>query len=153
MDSGITINPGLDISIRTLDGITTAELAGGLDIANAPALREQLLSLVLHGSSRLLVDLSKVSACDASGLAVLVGIGHRARLLGGSLRLAAVSPQADRVLQITGLYRHLPISPVSSQPQPVPPPPGAGPSSATEGAATGGGRTYSARCGHVAPAA
>src|SRR5438094_7957584 len=103
--------------------MTIAELAGELDIASAPALREQLLSLLQPGSSRLVIDLSKVSLCDASGLAVLVGIGCRARLLGGFLRLAAVSLQADRVPHITGLHRHLPISPLSMQPQPVPPPP------------------------------
>jgi anti-anti-sigma factor len=121
MDSGITVNPSLDISTRTVDGITIAELAGELDVASAPALREQLLSLLRPGSSRLFIDLSKVSLFDASGLAVLVGISRRARLLGGFLRLAAVSPQADQVLHITGLHRHLPISPLSTQPQPVPP--------------------------------
>ena len=42
---------------------------------------------------------------DASGLAVLIGTGRRARRLGGFLRLAAVSPQVDRVLDITGLHR------------------------------------------------
>jgi hypothetical protein len=52
-----------------------------------------------------------VSFCDASGLAVLVNTGRRARLLGGFLRLAAVSPQAGRVLNITGLHRHLAIFP------------------------------------------
>jgi anti-sigma B factor antagonist len=121
MDSGITVNPSLDISTRTVDGITIAKLAGELDLASAPALREQLLSLLRPGSSRLVIDLSKVSICDASGLAVLVGVGRRARLLGGFLRLAAVSPQADRLLHITGLHRHLPISPLSMQPQPGPP--------------------------------
>ena len=173
MDSGITVNPSLDVSARTLGGITIAELAGELDIASAPALREQLLSLLRPGSSRLFVDLSKVSLCDASGLAVLVGIGRRARLLGGFLRLAAISPQADRVLHITGLHRHLLISPPSTQPA-APTPgiaelvrspklplasgwswtPGAGPSSPeTEGAVTGGARIYSARPGYVTPAA
>jgi anti-anti-sigma factor len=122
MGSGITINPSLDISTRTVGGITIAELAGELDIASVPALRVQLRSLLRPGSSRLIVDLSKVSICDARGLAVLVGISSRARLLGGFLRLAAVSPQADRVLHFTGLHRHLLISPLSTQPQPVPPP-------------------------------
>jgi len=40
MDSGITVNPSLDISTRTVDGIPIAELAGELDIASAPVLRE-----------------------------------------------------------------------------------------------------------------
>ena len=123
MDSGITVNPSLDVSTRTVGGITIAELVGELDIASAPALREQLLSLLRPGSSRLVIDLSRVSLCDASGLAVLVGIGRRARLVDGFLRLAAVSPQADRVLHLTGLHRYLPLSPLSTQPQPVPPTP------------------------------
>ena len=182
MDSGITVNPSLDVSTRSVDGITIADLAGELDIASAPALREQLLSLLRPGSSRLFIDLSRVSLCDTSGLAVLVGISRRARLLGGFLRLAAVSPQADRVLHITGLHRYLPTSPLYTQPQPVPPAPsttgqarspklplpsgwsstsGAGPSSPeTDGAVTGGARAYSAPAagttaanGAIAPAA
>jgi anti-anti-sigma factor len=111
MNSGTTIQPLLDCSVRTADGVTIAELAGELDLASAPALREQLLGLLRPGSSRLVLDLSRVSFCDASGLAVLVGTGRRARRLGGFLRLAAVPPQAVRVLHLTGLHRHLPIFP------------------------------------------
>lgn len=107
VNSGTTVNPGLDLSAQTAGGITIAELTGELDIASAPALREQLLSLLRPGSSRLVIDLSRVSFCDASGLAVLVNTARRARLLGGFLRLAAVSPQVGRVLNITGLHRQL----------------------------------------------
>jgi anti-sigma B factor antagonist len=107
MNSGTTVNPGPDLSAHTVGGITIAELTGELDIASAPALREQLLSMLRPGSSRLVIDLSKVSFCDASGLAVLVSTARRARLLGGFLRLAAVSSQAGQVLNITGLNRHL----------------------------------------------
>ena len=38
-----------------------------------------------------------MSHCDASSLAVLIGTSRHARLLGGFLRLAAVSPQARAV--------------------------------------------------------
>ncbi len=86
-------------------------MSGELDIACAPALREQLLGLLRPGSSRLVIDLSKVSHCDAPGLAVLIGTGRRAKLLGGFLRLAAVSPQVDQGLHITGLRPHLGVFP------------------------------------------
>ncbi len=111
MDPGTVPAPGLSLSGRTVGGTTIAELGGELDIACAPALRDQLLGLLRRGSSRLVVDLSKVSYCDASGLAVLVSTGRRARLLGGSLRLAAVSPQVDEELHVTGLNRHLRVFP------------------------------------------
>jgi anti-anti-sigma factor len=110
VNPGTTIHPVLDC-VHTADGITIAELAGELDLAGASALREQLLGLLRPGSGRLVLDLSRVTFCDASGLAVLIGTGRRARRLGGFLRLAAVSPQVDRVLDLTGLHRHLPVFP------------------------------------------
>ena len=91
-------------------GYVIAEIRGELGIASAPALREQLLDL-LSAASHLILDLSAVEHADASGLAVLVGSGRRARLLGGSLRLAAPSPEAVRVLSATGMDRHLNIYP------------------------------------------
>ena len=91
-------------------GYVIAALSGELGIASAPALREQLRSL-LRAASQLIIDLSAVEHADASGLAVLVGSGHRARLLGGSLRLAAPSPEVARVLSATGMNRHLDIFP------------------------------------------
>jgi anti-anti-sigma factor len=111
MNSGTTSHTSLRLSAPVSEGITVAELVGELDIASVPALREELLSLLRPGSSRLVIDLSKVSFCDASGLAVLVSTGRRARLLDGFLRLAAVSPQVERVLQMTGLQRNLPDFP------------------------------------------
>jgi anti-anti-sigma factor len=111
MDPATTAAPGLALSTPATGGITIAELSGNLDIARAPALREQLLGLLRPGVSWLVIDLSKVSHCDASGLAVLIGTGRRARLLGGFLRLAAVSAPVDQGLHITGLRPHLGVFP------------------------------------------
>jgi anti-anti-sigma factor len=88
-------------------GCVIAVLRGELDIASAPALREELLGLLSPGAGRLIIDLSAVGYADASGVAILVGIGHRAGLLGGWLRLAAPAPEVTRVLSATGLSRHL----------------------------------------------
>ena len=101
----------LSLSSRTdRGGYAIAALKGELSIASAPALREQLLKL-LRAASHLIIDLSAVEHADASGLAVLVGSGRRARLLGGSLRLAAPSPEAAWALSATGISRHLDIFP------------------------------------------
>jgi anti-anti-sigma factor len=79
--------PGLSVSLRSERGCVIAALSGELDITCVPALREQLLGLLRPGAGRLVVDLSRVSYADASGLAVLVGTGRLAGLLGGFLRL------------------------------------------------------------------
>jgi hypothetical protein len=55
------------------------------------------------------IDLSGVSFCDATGLAVLIGTQRRARARGITVRLAAPRPQMTRLLRITGLDRSLTI--------------------------------------------
>jgi anti-sigma B factor antagonist len=88
---------------------TTMHLSGEIDIFTSKALRQQLLSALLHSSSQLVLDLSGVSFCDASGLAVLVGIQHRARAQGITLVLTRPRPYMSRILRITGLDRGLPV--------------------------------------------
>jgi anti-sigma B factor antagonist len=102
---------GLRISARTENGFAIASLAGELDVACTPVLREQLLGLLRPRASRLVIDLSRVSFCDASGLAVLVGTGRRARLLGGTLRLAAPAPAVASALRLSGLLRQFDVFP------------------------------------------
>jgi anti-sigma B factor antagonist len=99
--------PGLSAS--SLDGYTVVAISGDLDIARVPALREQLLALLGPHASRIVIDLSGVTFCDASGLAVLVGVGRRARLLDGVLRLVAPAPPVATVLRLTGLGPHFQI--------------------------------------------
>jgi anti-anti-sigma factor len=109
MDHGTDSVVGFSLSSRAEGDHVIAALSGELDIAAAPALREQLLGLLRPGASRLVIDMSQVSYADASGLAVLVGTGRRAGLLGGFLRLAAPTPAVSRVIRITGLQRQLDV--------------------------------------------
>ncbi len=105
-----TYEAGLSLTSRTgHGGHTIAALRGDLDIASVPALREQLIGLLRPNASRLIIDFSAVRYADASGLAVLVGTGHRAGLLGGFLRLAAPSAEVAQVLSAAGMNRHLDI--------------------------------------------
>jgi len=101
----------LKLSSRSENGYVVAALAGELGLACAPTLREQLFGLLRTTSSQLVVDLSALTYADANGLAVLVGTGRRAVLLGGFLRLAAPSPTVAKALRFTGLDRQLRIFP------------------------------------------
>ena len=96
---------------RTECGYRVAVLSGALDVTRAPALREQFLRLLRPAASRLVLDLSLVSRVDGGGLAVLVGTERRARLLGGSLRLAAVRPVVGMAVRAAGLDRLIEIFP------------------------------------------
>jgi anti-sigma B factor antagonist len=95
--------PGPALSVRGQGGYTIVTISGEIDIASAPALRVQLLDLLRPHASRIVIDLSGVTFCDASGLAVLVAASRRADLVDGVLRLAAPAPLTATVLRLTGL--------------------------------------------------
>jgi anti-sigma B factor antagonist len=101
----------LALPTRRERGYLVAVISGGLDITRAAAVREQLLRLLRPATSRLVLDLSLVSQIDAGGLAVLVSTERRARLLGGSLRLAAVRPAVGMAVRVAGLDRLLEVFP------------------------------------------
>jgi len=90
-------------SVLSRPAVTIARLDGELDIATTPALRERLLSVFRPGVRLLVIDLSGVSFCDVSTLAVLVATQRRAGRLGIAVRLACPRPQMARLLRITGL--------------------------------------------------
>ncbi len=94
-------------SSREDRGYLVTALSGRLDSTRAPAVREQLLRLLRPAASQLVLDLTLVSDIDAAGLAVLVGTERRARLLGGSLRLAAARPAVSMAVHAAGLDRLL----------------------------------------------
>jgi anti-anti-sigma factor len=92
----------LKLSVRRQDGCIIVTISGELDISSAYALHEQLLRVLGTRGSLLVVDLSGVTFCDASGLSAVAGADRRARLLGGALRLAAPSVPVTTVLELTG---------------------------------------------------
>ncbi|GAA4556474.1 STAS domain-containing protein [Planotetraspora kaengkrachanensis] len=93
---------------------TIVRAHGEIDIATSPALRMRLRNAMRRSENVLILDLSDVSFCDASGLAVLVGIQRRARQCGITLRLAAPSRRMTRLLQITDLDQSFTIHPTLS---------------------------------------
>ncbi|WP_235031050.1 STAS domain-containing protein [Nonomuraea solani] len=88
---------------------TTVGLSGEIDIFTGPTLRSRLEGVLTSSTPLLVLDLSAVSFCDASGLAVIVDIQRRARLMGITLALAAPRPFMGKLLRITGLDRSLPM--------------------------------------------
>jgi anti-anti-sigma factor len=96
---------------------TVIAILGELDVATTADLRNRILTAMNHTTTRMIIDLSGVSFCDASGLAVLVGAQRRAGLRGLTLSLAAPPPLLKRILGITGLNRAFTIHPTVASAQ------------------------------------
>lgn len=96
---------------RRLPGHTVIAVHGELDIATTASLRNRILTILKDTATPVIIDLSGVSFCDASGLALLVGAQRRARLHGLTITLAAPRPNVAKLLRITGLHRAFTIHP------------------------------------------
>jgi anti-anti-sigma factor len=90
---------------------TLVRLRGEIDIATTPGLRERLFGLLRRGAGLVILDLSGVPFCDASGLGMLVGSHRHATMLGVTLRLTALRPRIARLVYINGMDRVLTIYP------------------------------------------
>ena len=98
----------MDLSVEstvTDDDIVVLMIGGPMDVETTPQVRDHLVRLMDEGHHRLVLDLSAVDFIDSIGLGVIVGMVHRLRPHDGSLAMAAPSPQARNVLQITQLVR------------------------------------------------
>jgi anti-sigma B factor antagonist len=80
-------------------------VAGDLDMASAPRLRQEVVGVVARGGRRVVLDLTGTDRCDSTGLGVLVGSLKRVRAHGGELRLAGCQPPVRKVLELCDLHR------------------------------------------------
>ncbi|HEY7259980.1 MAG TPA: anti-sigma factor antagonist [Trebonia sp.] len=90
----------LDI-IRDDTAGATVQLAGEIDTTSVDAVRRAVADLVA-GARRIVLDLSRVTFCDAAGARFLVEARRRAGEAGTDLIVRNSQPSVIRVLELTG---------------------------------------------------
>lgn len=88
---------------------SVVDVAGEVDVATAPRLREKLISLVNDGNYHIVVDLGGVDFIDSTGLGVLISGLKRVRTHDGELVLVCTEPRIVKVFEITGLTKVFPV--------------------------------------------
>lgn len=87
------------------------DVAGEVDVSNAPELREAVDAALAQaaeaGVGRVEVSLAEVPYIDSTGIGVLVGAAHRAAEQGLTLGVAAPQRNVARVLALLGLSAEL----------------------------------------------
>lgn len=78
-------------------------VAGALDLATAPRVREALAGVLARGATSVVVDLARLQFIDSSGLSVLVSAVKQLHHRGGHLTVRSVPSQAAQVFAMTGL--------------------------------------------------
>jgi len=98
----------LEFKLATADlgnGVSTVSVAGEVDLATAPELKEALTEVVNDGARGVLVDLSNATFIDSTTLGVLMGAVKRLRPTGGELAIACNDPNIRKIFEITLLDR------------------------------------------------
>ena len=96
------------ITVREPDVVA---LAGEIDLAEAPRVREALARLIQAKPSRLLVDMSQVAFMDSSGIAALVEAFQAQQAKGAGFGLFGLRPNVLEIFQITSLDQVLGVYP------------------------------------------
>lgn len=101
----------MKIKVERNGTVAVVVVAGEVDAASAPGLREQFDDLLAEGQQNFVIDLAGVGFMDSSGLASLVQLFKRVRIGHGDVRLCGLQPEVSRVFELTRLDRVFDVFP------------------------------------------
>jgi anti-sigma B factor antagonist len=91
--------------------VAVVTLPAEIDVTNADAVQDSLLSVMNQGAALLIADMSTTEFCDSAGVSALVRVFRRTSTGPGAMRLVVSTPAVQRVLSITGVERLVDIYP------------------------------------------
>lgn len=92
----------MEITITERDTITVVTIKGSVDSLNAEQLTSAFAEPIKQGRVLLVADFGAVTYTSSAGLRSLLATVKDCRRHGGDLRIAALQPQVERVLSISG---------------------------------------------------
>ncbi|HEU5023547.1 MAG TPA: STAS domain-containing protein [Spirillospora sp.] len=97
---------GASFGVAEHAGWTVVTVAGELDLATAGTLDEYLSKAIgAEGRPRIVVDVTRMTFCDSSGLNVLIRASKRIAAMRGRFVLVRPTERVRNVLRVTGLER------------------------------------------------
>jgi anti-sigma B factor antagonist len=95
--------PPFGVTVQHVEGRVVVLLAGELDLATAPRLRDHLALFSESGQNEITLDLADLDFIDSTGLSVLVMAYTRAQASGGGMAIRNPPAAVMRIFEITGL--------------------------------------------------
>ena len=97
----------LDVRTEDRDGLVHVALVGELDLSTVAKVQEELRRVETASPATLVVDLSKLTFLDSTGLRCIVTADERARAEGRRLAIVRGPDAVQRVFAITRLEERL----------------------------------------------
>jgi anti-sigma B factor antagonist len=85
--------------------LTVCHVEGEIDINSSPGIKKAFDKLIAQKTPKIIINLSKVTYVDSSGLATLVEILKNMKSYGGRMRLTNLSSKIKSLFEITKLER------------------------------------------------
>ena len=92
-----------EVDVIEDDAVMLVRVAGDVDLATSPQLREGLDRAIVSGAPLVRLDMTAVTFLDSSGISVLVDTQQRLHEASARLVLHGVGDHIKRVLEISGL--------------------------------------------------
>ena len=93
----------MPIKIDNKNGLVVCYVEGEVDVNSSPDIKKSFDKLLVKKTPKIVINLSKVSYVDSSGLATLVEILKNMRSYGGRMRLTNLSSKVKSLFEITKL--------------------------------------------------
>ena len=90
-------------NIRWVGKFAVVDVAGEIDLAHSNRFQSDLDGILVDKPERLILDLTNVSYMDSSGIASLVKMLSRVKVLGASLHLVGMNARVRSLIEITRL--------------------------------------------------
>jgi anti-anti-sigma factor len=101
-------------ALNDLSSPTTAvvSLPGEIDVTNAAEVLALITAVLAPGVTVVVADLTATRFCDSAGLRHLL-LAHRQAVRGGARLRLVIPPRGPvgRVVELTGINRHVPVYP------------------------------------------
>lgn len=93
------------VKVETKNDLTVCYVDGEININSSPDIKKAFDKLISKKTPRVVINLSKVTYVDSSGLATLVEILKNMRSYGGKMRLTNLSSKIKSLFEITKLEK------------------------------------------------
>lgn len=95
----------MTVKVEEKEGVLVAWLSGELDHHAADTAKAELDSaLMRRKGGKVVLDLSRLTFMDSSGIGVVLGRYKKVKESGGKLAVRSPSEKMDRILRLAGIY-------------------------------------------------
>lgn len=95
----------MGVKTEMKNDLTVCRIEGEIDINTSPDIKKAFEKLIAKKTPKVVINLTKVTYVDSSGLATLVEILKNMRAYGGRMRLTNMSQKIRSLFEITKLEK------------------------------------------------